>query len=101
MMPERMLAFTLRGPGLVGPEADGILSLYDGEGEEIASERIGAMEGYEDFWSGASGRPFAEIYRESLLISLETGTAEYFLEGEGRARFAGLRRRVLREMSAR
>jgi cellulose biosynthesis protein BcsQ len=98
MMPEGMLAFSLRGPGLVGPEADGTLSLYDGEGEEIASERIGATEDYEDFWRGASGRPFAELYRESLLVSLETGTAEFFQEGEGRARFVGLRRRVLREM---
>jgi hypothetical protein len=53
---------------------------------------------YKDFWSSAAGRPFAELYRESLLVSLETGTAEFFQEGEGRARFVGLRRRVLREM---
>jgi len=98
MMQEGMLAFTLRGPGLIGAEADGMLSLYDGEGEEIASERIEALEGYEDFWRGATGRPFEELYREFLLVSLETGTTEYFLKGEGRTRFAGLRRRVLREM---
>ena len=99
MASEGILVFTLRGPGLIGPEAEGTLSLYDGGGEEIASERIAALEGiHEDFWSGAAARPFAELFRESLLVSLETGTAEFFQEGEGRARFVGLRRRVLREM---
>jgi cellulose biosynthesis protein BcsQ len=99
MASEGMLVFTLRGPGLVGPEAEGTLSLYDGGGEEIASERIEALEGiHEDFWSGAAARPFAELFSESLLVSLETAPAEYFLAGEGRQRFVGLRRRVLREM---
>ena len=101
LTPAGVLAFTLRGPGLVGPEAESHLSLYDAEGEEVGVERTGNPEGgpFELFWRGATGRTFEELYREYLLVSLETAPAEYFLAGEGRSRFAGLRRRVLREIT--
>jgi cellulose biosynthesis protein BcsQ len=100
LSPAGMLAFALSGSGLIGPEAENQISLYDADGEEVASERTGNPEGgpFELFWRGASGRTLEELYREYLLVSLETAPAEYFLASEGRSRFAGLRRRVLRAM---
>lgn len=103
LSPSGALVLSSRGPGLVGPEADHAIALFDDRGEEVAAEQLGSLEGssLEPFWRGVTGRHYEEMYREIVLVSLEQAPPVSFLAGAGQARFAALRRRILREMAER
>jgi cellulose biosynthesis protein BcsQ len=92
-----MLVCVSEGPGFTGPGADLSLHLFDGEAEAIASEHLGDPAGtpFEPMLQGAAGRSLNEFAREFLIVLLETG------QPDEAARFAALRRRVLREVLGR
>jgi cellulose biosynthesis protein BcsQ len=89
-----MLVCVSEGPGFTGPGAELSLHLFDGEAEAIASEHLGDPAGtpFEPMLQGATGRALHEFAREFLLVLLETGPPDEA------ARFAAMRRRVLREI---
>ncbi|HXV19531.1 MAG TPA: ParA family protein [Desulfuromonadales bacterium] len=92
-----MLVCSSEGPGFTGPGADLSLHLFDGEAEPVAIEQMGDPAGtpFEPMLHGASGRSLNEFAREFLLVLLEAGPPDEA------ARFATLRRRVLREVLGR
>jgi cellulose biosynthesis protein BcsQ len=87
-----MLVCVSEGPGFTGPGAELSLHLFDGEAEAIAGEHLGDPAGtlFEPMLQGAAGRSLNEFAREFLLVLLEVGPPDEA------ARFAELRRRVLR-----
>jgi hypothetical protein len=94
-----MLVLRTNGPGVAGPEAGTVIHLFDGKGEEMAVvEGNPTRPPFDTLLSAVSGRLWEELCREILLISLEEDRPENFLAGQGRRRFATLRRKVLREI---
>jgi len=85
------------GPGFTGPGAATTLHLFDSEGEAVASELLGDPAGtpFEPMLEGTAGRSLNEFAREFLLVLLEAGPPDEA------ARFATLRRRVLRDVLGR
>jgi hypothetical protein len=93
-----LLVLSATGPGFTGAEGELTAYLFDGAGAEVVAERLGDPAGssWETLLLGAGGR--GELGREVLCITLESGLAEEFRSGDGRARFAVLRRQALREV---
>ena len=89
-----MLVCVSEGPGFIGAGAELSLYLFDGEAEAVASEQMGDPAGtsFEPMLEGTAGRSLNEFAREFLLVLLEAASPDEA------ARFATLRRRVLREV---
>ncbi len=76
------------------------LHLFDAEGEAVESGEALAAGGslWESFLRGATGRDLHELFRDSLLLTLDEGPPARFVTKEGYAEFVRRRRRVMREV---
>ncbi|WP_298037561.1 ParA family protein [uncultured Desulfuromonas sp.] len=100
---EGLIALETRGAAVFGPEASLTVHLFQGSGNKVVEEEVGSPSDapYGPFLEGATGRFAEEFYRETLLLTLQTGPVESFLGEAGYGHFSDMRRRVLREILAR
>lgn len=97
---DNLLALTIDGPGLVGPECRLTTHLCAADGELIDSEEV-ELNGRKSLVASLSmmtGRPLDAAYRELILVNLVAQTAETLLSESTRRDFALRRRQILREL---
>jgi len=97
-----MLALEIRGGGESGGPGRYRLHLFDGEGEPVLEEKLGArsLRKMREFVLRATGCGEEQLLRELVLISLLDAAPAGLLAGSGRSDLARLRRRVLRQFAA-
>jgi chromosome partitioning protein len=97
--PAPVLVFQVAGIGLAGGAPAVEVTLFDGTGERLTpAQPIDPQEGaVAAFLRGATGRPVEEQFREILVLVAEDQPPVRLLAGEEHARFAALRRKVVRE----
>jgi cellulose biosynthesis protein BcsQ len=97
-----MIAFTLDGPGLVGPECRLTAHLCDVEGALMVSEGVD-LDGRQvltDALSVITGRSLDDAYRELIMFSSVPGCVDKQLGKQEAQVFSRLRRQVARELRA-
>lgn len=97
-----MLVLEVRGGGESGAAGRYRLQLFDGAGELLLEERLGAraVKRVRAFAGKATGRGEERLLRELILISLTGQPPAALLGGEGRQGLADLRRKVLRQLAS-
>ncbi len=77
-----------------------VLHLFDAEGDKVGDEQVFFDVGtpWQGFLSRAAGRSTRELFRDVLLLGLDTAKARRYAERDGYGEFSRLRRRVLREV---
>jgi hypothetical protein len=97
--PEGVLALTIEGPGLVGPESRLTAHFFDGVENLVASEEPGRDKGpLPEGLSVMIGRPLDAAYRELVLINREATSPAEQLADDLYHRFALRRRKISREL---
>ncbi|BCA79233.1 ParA family protein [Desulfuromonas sp. AOP6] len=71
--------------------------LFTETGEELAADQI-TFSSARAFLQAMTGRPLAELYRETLMLFWTAEAPREFLSQKGRKGAAGLRRKMLREV---
>jgi len=95
-----LVALTIDGPGLVGPECRLAVHLFDTDGGLINSEKI-ELKGRKplvDLLSMMTGQSLDESYREFILVNRVAQSAEDQLAEGAYRRFSSHRRKVAREL---
>lgn len=95
-----MIALTIDGPGLVGPDCRLMAHVFDPEGAIIGSEDIDLSDNgpIVSLLSMMIGRSLDATYRELILVSCAAQTAEDQLDDAAFRDFVTRRRRVVREL---
>ncbi len=98
--PVDLIALTIDGPGLVGPEYRLTAHLCDAAGELLDSEEIEVREGQqlEGWLAMMTGRHLDAAYRELLLINHEPSPMDQHLGADAARSFARKRRLISREL---
>jgi hypothetical protein len=98
--PDCLVALTLDGPGLVGPECRLSVHSFDAEENLVGSEEV-ELDGYSslmDWLSMMTGRSLDVAYRELILVDRTVNNAETLLTDSAYRHFALRRRRAVREL---
>ena len=101
LFPDRGgLLIHLPETGLTCEEGDVVLHLYDDDGEEVAVERIEAVDSGRimEMIRTETEREPGEMFREMILIALAPEAPLHFLNSVGAEGFARLRRLVLEDL---
>jgi cellulose biosynthesis protein BcsQ len=97
--PEEMLALTIEGPGLVGPEARMTAHLFDAEESLVVSEELDSEKNHlSEGLSMMMGRTIDAAYRELVLVNRKAGSPAEQLDDDLYRHFAFRRRRIAREL---
>jgi hypothetical protein len=98
-----LLVLEVTGRGLSGGRENVQLSLFDSEGTEQVSEKVGpaGRKIIAEFLTAATAMLPEEMVRDLVLITLSEEAPAAFLSEPGRERFRALRRNVLRTLSGR
>ena len=98
--PVDLIALTIDGPGLVGPECRLTAHLCDATGELLGSEEIELRQQQKlgGWLAMMTGRPLEAAYRELILINREASPSGLHLGADADRDFARKRRRVAREL---
>ncbi|MGW8312796.1 MAG: ParA family protein [Desulfuromonadales bacterium] len=95
-----LIALTIEGPGLIGPECR--LSVHLCSVEEgvtgVTSSLLGERQHLGDSLAYMTGRPLNEAYRELILVKCTDGDAEQQISVDAARDFAGRRRRAARDL---
>ena len=94
-----MVALTIDGPGLVGPDCRLTAHFCDAAGELLGSEELALRKRQPEGWLAMiTGRPLDEAYRELVLINREPSPAGPQLGAEADRDFTRKRRLIAREL---
>jgi hypothetical protein len=98
--PVDLIALTIDGPGLVGPEYRLTAHLCDAAGELLDSEEVEVREGQRlgNWLAMMTGRPLDAAYRELVLINHEPSPMDHHLGAGADRDFARKRRLITREL---
>ena len=97
---DSLVALTIDGPGLVGPECRIAVHLFDTAGGLVSSEEI-ELKGRKplvNLLSMMTGQTLDEAYREFILVNRVATSAGEQLADEAYRRFSSCRRQVVREL---
>jgi chromosome partitioning protein len=98
--PVDLVALTIDGPGLVGPDCRVTAHLCNAEGELLGSEEV-ALRMHQkrgDWLAMITGRPLDAAYCELVLINRESGPAGRHLGADADREFTRKRRLIAREL---
>jgi cellulose biosynthesis protein BcsQ len=99
MTPEEMLALTIEGPGLVGPESRLTAHLFDADESLVASEELGKENSrLHKALPMIIGRPIDAAYRELVMINRQAMSPAEQMGDDLYYRFACRRRKIAREL---
>jgi hypothetical protein len=99
MTPEEMLALTIEGPGLVGPESRLTAHLFDAAESLVASEELGKENSrLHKALPMIIGRPIDAAYRELVMINRQAMSPDEQMGDDLYYRFACRRRKIAREL---
>lgn len=99
MSPEEILALTIEGPGLVGPESRLTAHLFDADENLVASEELGEGKGrLHKTLPMMIGRPIDASYRELVIINRQAISPAEQMGDDLYRRFACRRRKIAREL---
>jgi len=94
-----MVALTIEGPGLVGPECRLTAHLFDADESLVASEELDREKNHlSEGLSMMIGRPLDAAYRELVLVNREAISPAEQLGDDLYRRFALRRRKIAREL---
>ena len=95
-----LVALTIDGPGLVGPECRLTTHLFDTDGEPVGSEEVD-LDGQSTLVESLSmmtGRSLAEAYRELILVNRVVQSVDAQLTDDAYRGFTLRRRQIAREL---
>ena len=97
---DNMVALTIDGPGLVGPECRLTMHLFDTDCGLVCSEEVDLVEQTHlvEWLSMMTGQSLDVAYRELILVNRVAQTAEAQLADSAYRRFALRRRKLAREL---
>jgi cellulose biosynthesis protein BcsQ len=96
----QLLALTIDGPGLIGPECRLTAHLFDADEELVGSEEIdlSGRKSLADLLSMITGQSLDAAYRELILVNRVTQTVDAQLADGAYRQFAMRRRQIAREL---
>lgn len=99
MTSEEILALTIEGPGLVGPESRLTAHLFDADESLVASEELGKEKSrFHNALPMIIGRPLDAAYRELVIINRQVMSPAAQMGDDLYRRFAFRRRKIAREL---